>query len=509
MLSDISPITIFSFFCALFIAYCLYFVYKFYVKPAVGLLYYKKQTGVKVLYHCRLLSSPKNHENAVTKGDFYYTYKEILRQDPSIKVVAENFGTRCHLSILDPEVLKQYLSKYDNYHKDLELYNLAMDLERGSITFEEAEAWKRRRRMVSSAFNFEFLKNVIPMIIRITQEQFKDWVAKGEVTQVDLQEKISLIAGDVTCQFFFGSPASGKMYREVPLPIGMQKLFQDIMVELYSPMMAAFGPKFIRMNILPRHRKLTSNMKELKKIVSDMITENQKSGGTKNNLLGTLVEGRGNVSRLSDDEIVGEFIGIFAAGTDSISIFVSSAIYFLWKHPEVYYRVKQEVDEIFSDLTKIDAEAVNRMEYMNAFTKEVLRMGGPVGNIFTRVATKDDDLAGIKIKRGTLLNVYFPVFFTSERYFSDPFKFVPERWLAETPYPNDQWKNEAYAYTPFSAGARNCIGQHLAMIEGKIIIGLFMKTFNFSFDNDYKFVLVQKLSFQPKDPLLVTMNPLC
>ena len=54
------------------------------------------------------------------------------------------------------------------------------------------------------------------------------------------------------------------------------------------------------------------------------------------------------------------------------------------------------------------------------------------------------------------------------KYFEEPEAFKPERWLDKKNFP-------AYAFTPFAAGTRNCLGQHMSTLETKVILVAFMK----------------------------------
>lgn len=96
----------------------------------------------------------------------------------------------------------------------------------------------------------------------------------------------------------------------------------------------------------------------------------------------------------------------------------------------------------------------------------------------------------------------------NEKYYSRACEFIPERFTHEDPFPNDLWKKEPYSYIPFSAGPKNCLGQHMAILEAKIVLSLFIRTFNFEFPKDYQLKMTQKFVYDVVDPLLATLTPL-
>jgi len=314
----------------------------------------------------------------------------------------------------------------------------------------------------------------------------------------------------VTGGFFFGKKFGSQKVAGLPIATFMQDSLTRFMEELFSLTTLIFGQRFMKTNILERHKKMNREAEELKTTFKNMIKEAESSGIKDKNLLTLLLDIHTNETGencLTHDQIVGEFMGLFAAGTDTTSHLLGSAIYFLWKYPNVLAKVKEEVDREFVDLNKVDIETINRMDYTTAVLKETLRLGGPVTSLFDRTPVRDDDLCGVNIKKGDLVIIYLRLYYSSDKYFPQAREFIPERWLSNASHRQDGFKSEPYSFIPFSAGPRNCIGQHLAMIEASILLALFIKTFTFSFPEDYKFVLVQRFTFETFDPLLVTLTP--
>lgn len=88
----------------------------------------------------------------------------------------------------------------------------------------------------------------------------------------------------------------------------------------------------------------------------------------------------------------------------------------------------------------------------------------PTPRILGREAIKDHFLGKIPIKKGVMLTVSIVSRHFDKNIYKDPEVFNPDRW------DNDPSKIDPFAYFPFSSGLRNCIGQHLALIETKIIV---------------------------------------
>ena len=121
-----------------------------YFRPFVQLLYYKRQEVVTKFYS-KLTFMFTCQGDLYKKGDFYYDYKGLMKADPPETAVAENFFDKTRLVLLDPEMIKEFLNKYQDFDKDVSFVGLFHDLLDGSVVYTERTEWKGRRKMLSGA----------------------------------------------------------------------------------------------------------------------------------------------------------------------------------------------------------------------------------------------------------------------------------------------------------------------------------------------------------------------
>eukprot|EP01017_Pseudomicrothorax_dubius_P037469 TRINITY_DN5494_c0_g1_i2.p1 TRINITY_DN5494_c0_g1~~TRINITY_DN5494_c0_g1_i2.p1 ORF type:complete len:149 (-),score=13.88 TRINITY_DN5494_c0_g1_i2:136-582(-) len=146
------------------------------------------------------------------------------------------------------------------------------------------------------------------------------------------------------------------------------------------------------------------------------------------------------------------------------------------------------------------------MKYTHAVLKEVLRLQTPAPLLFDREAVKDCKIGDINVKKGTRINIPILALNMDPRVFPDPWEFRPERWVAEEN--SRDLELHPFRYIPFSAGQRNCIGQHLAILEGKIVIWHLLKSFSkIEIDEDYRLLMTLRSVYGPIDPIRVTFKP--
>lgn len=127
---------------------------------------------------------------------------------------------------------------------------------------------------------------------------------------------------------------------------------------------------------------------------------------------------------------------------------------------------------------------------------ETQRIYGPGSGILPRQAVVEHKLGGVTIPKDTLVGLEMAANNFNPVYYKNPHEFRPERWL------NDELeKVHPYMFIPFSSGQRNCIGQHLARIEAKIMVSKFVKHYEYHVDDIQNMKLKRKLLVAPENPV--------
>jgi cytochrome P450 len=508
-MAHLHPWTLSSIFWALILLFLLYALYQIILRPYLIIRFYKEQGGVGY-YSPTPSYFVKMNQYSRAKGDCLYWFKKQYIQNPTLKFFTFNFKHLPLLYLVDPAYIKAFSQKNDVYEKHGSTVGFLTDICAESVFFVEGNNWKSSRKSLSSSFNYQYLRESVPMIVEIVQEKFNGMIKTNNLNQVNILQIFGIMSGEIVAGFFFGKNDRKKLVEGKTDAAYTMKIGHQIMRYTFSPWTMLFGRKLIRAGIFPKHRKFIKSIKDYKREINKIIAEARKSETKEHCLLTTLFELDQNDpdTKFTDEKIADEFIGLFGAGTDTTSHLTALATYYLWKYPEVFKKVKEEVDREFADVAKVDLDSLNRMEYLTAFIKEVLRIVTPVPFLLNRIATADHYLEDLKIKKGTLVSVGLGVLQTSDKYYSEPSKFIPERFLPNGPYPNDEWKKEPFAYIPFMAGPRNCLGQYLAMMEVKIILSLYVKMFKFELPKDYVLRVALRFTTDAYDPLRPNLTPI-
>ncbi|CAG8748418.1 2691_t:CDS:1, partial [Gigaspora rosea] len=183
-------------------------------------------------------------------------------------------------------------------------------------------------------------------------------------------------------------------------------------------------------------------------------------------------------SPLTKDEVISIIREVFTGGLDTTSNSLSFIIFYLARHRDVYFKIRQEILDVYGTLNNpvLTLESYGKLKYIEAVIHESIRILPTVSSL-PRAATEDVEFDGFTIKADTTVQTDFFALNNNPKYFKDPETFNPDRFLT------DKDSITKYAYIPFGNGVRVCPGRSWAMAQMKTFLIRLVCTFDI-YSND-------------------------
>ncbi len=229
------------------------------------------------------------------------------------------------------------------------------------------------------------------------------------------------------------------------------------------------APRFAR-----EYEHLLEQAEHLDESIRDLFHRHRGRPGTNTNVLSLLLNASGDQQSLSDDALIGHATLLFAAAHLTTAHTFSWTLFLLAQHPEIMSAVKDELQRsVAGDVPSL--EELNQVPVLDAVIRESMRVL-PASSYSQRVTSAAAQLGCLHLPPGS--PVIFSQYITHHRsdLFPDPDRFHPDRWRSISPSP--------YAYLPFGAGPRMCIGAPLAMTEIRTALIIMLKKFSFAIEEN-------------------------
>jgi cytochrome P450 len=200
-------------------------------------------------------------------------------------------------------------------------------------------------------------------------------------------------------------------------------------------------------------------------LVYGLIAERQRDGRDHGDLLSMLVLARDDEGggRMTDRQLRDEVITLLLAGHETTSNALTWTWYLLSQNEEVEARWRDELHRVLGDRAPT-FEDLPGLPYTEMVLAESMRLFPPAWGMGRR-ALRDVTLGGFTIRKGAILALSPYIVHRDERFWPDPLRFDPDRFTAEA-----KAARPRFAYFPFGAGARSCIGEPFAWMEGVLLL---------------------------------------
>lgn len=205
--------------------------------------------------------------------------------------------------------------------------------------------------------------------------------------------------------------------------------------------------------------------------------------------------------KFSDDDVVNHMIFLMMAAHDTSTITATAMAYYLAKFPEWQDKARAESMALETDRPTIDE--LDSLATLDLVFKEAMRLVAPVPALMRR-ATKDTELLGHFIPKGTLLNVVPGVTHRLGDHWVSADDFDPTRHAE----PRNEHKAHRFGYVPFGGGAHKCIGMVFGTNEVKSLLHTMLITHAFEIPADYEIEWDHTSLVVPTDNFPVSLRQL-
>jgi len=350
-------------------------------------------------------------------------------------VVRVRVAGRTVCLVTTPTAAKQVLvTDNDEYQKASVVRDRLGTLQGNSLVLLEGEEWRGRREMLQSGFTPSAVTATADVTTSDAHAMVSDWPVG---TPVEIVEEARNLVLGILAETLFGLDLRGE---ETPI----HEAATDILARMDMRSVSTYLPEWVP---TPTNRRFRGAVATLHEQLDAQLADDADGGG--DSLLGVM-----RSAGLPPETIRDELIALLFAGYDSTATALTCALGLLGNNPDVQSRLRAEIEAVLGD-DRPTPSTLSEMPVLDAVVDETLRLYPPQYALF-REPTTPVRLQGYEIDTGTIVVVSPWVLHRSPALWDDPATFRPRRWLDETA------ARPEFAYIPYGAGKRHCLGMRLA-----------------------------------------------
>ncbi|KAJ9600006.1 hypothetical protein L9F63_009716, partial [Diploptera punctata] len=400
--------------------------------------------------------------------------KIILNTKRYGKVIRLVFGNQLIIVISDPDTIERTIGNKTLIDRaEIAKINIKTVFGDG-ILLNSGETWKTHRKLLSGLFHNNSTENFLVSFSKYSAVLADNLAKVSKETIFDTYSYVLPCTIDIIIETLMGAKSNLQTSVNTDLPKQYNKVLHYIAHRAKRPWLYVdFIFKRTKMgktleNILIYLYDFTQGIINERKVEYNKIISKEENNQTKY-LFDVLFES----GEVTDKEILVEGFNIMTTGSETTATVFSFVLVALGEYQEIQDKVMEEQWRIFN--SNIDQpvtyEDLQNMVYLEQVVKEVLRLYPPVSFLFRKVVDEDIDLGGGMIApKGSDICAICTNIHKDPALFPDPERFDPDRFSSENSY-----GRHPYAFLPFGAGRRQCIGSRYAMMELKTMLSVVLR----------------------------------
>lgn len=395
----------------------------------------------------------------------------------------------------DPDLIEYVMVTHvENFRKSDASRRMLEPLIGKSMFITHGAHWQRQRRIATPAFHSRHVRAFASTMVAETQDLLARWEGLDRNAEVDISREMTGLTAEIICRTLFSHDIDDSVDRVYDA----FSRYQDSLGRLAVSELAGLPAWLPR----PGSRRGRRAAAELDRIVGGIVAQRQASGVQRSDLLGLLLAavdpetGTSLSARLVRDEL----LFLFLAGHETTANAMVWTWYLLSQSPEAERRLHAEIDTVLEGRVP-EFEDLANLPWLRAVLQEAMRLYPPV-HVYSREAVVDDKLGDTHCPAGSMVVIAPWVVQRHRMLWDEPNAFRPERFLAENSVGRPR-----YAWLPFSAGPRTCLGIGFAMTEMMLAASLIVQRYRLCLRPGHPVDPLGRLTLRPAKGLPMRLVP--
>ncbi|MEN9581547.1 MAG: hypothetical protein RJA70_4556 [Pseudomonadota bacterium] len=403
-------------------------------------------------------------------------------------------GVKPSLVSTDPIVVEHVLKgNRDNYEKsDIQVERMVEFQGKGLVN-SHGEVWLRQRKLLAQGFKSGHLTKLLPMQQDVLQELMNGFDHDVQQGPVDVHQQMVRFTLRLVGKSMFGRSMRDEELARIGETISAIQAF--ILRQIVQPWKI---PWFQFSGQSEKHQQLR---RDGDAIAFRHIQARLREGVGDDDFLRILLEGRYHDTgqTMSEAMVLIESLQLLVAGNETSSNALTWIFYLLARHPQHILDIRDEIGSVIGG-DAVDFSNLHQLEGTMRVIDEALRLYPPFWMI-DRIALQDDVVGGIHIPAGTLVIPYIYGTHRNPEHWQnvdsfDPRRFEPERRRGRHPF----------AYIPFGAGPRVCIGNNMAIMQMLMIVVATVRKYDFALTTDDPIQIQPMMLLRPRGAVSMTFR---
>ncbi|XP_045401437.1 cytochrome P450 4B1 isoform X1 [Lemur catta] len=388
------------------------------------------------------------------------------------------------LNIYEPDYAKAVYSRGDP--KATDVYDFLLPWIGKGLLVLEGPKWFQHRKLLTPGFHYDVLKPYVVVFAESVSAMLDKWEKKAREDKCfDIFSDVGHMALDTLMKCTFGKGDSGLSQRDSSYYLAVSDLTLLIQQRMQSFQyhndfvyrLSPDGRRFLRACQVA-HDHTDQVIRERKAALQDEKEQRKIQNRRHLDFLDILLGAQdGDGIKLSDADLRAEVDTFMFEGHDTTTSGICWFLYCMAQYPEHQHRCREEAREILGDRDSFQWDDLSKMTYLTMCIKECFRLYPPVPQVYRQLSKPVTFVDGRSLPAGSLVSLHIYALHRNSAVWPDPEVFDPLRFS-----PENASGRHPFAFMPFSAGPRNCIGQQFAMNEIKVVTALCLLRFEFSLD---------------------------